>query len=278
MCHVAWRIRLGNDPLRWGWIRVYSSAMKKCVSMFVAAVCAIAPLVCAQETEESVTGLMPNQQDFLNLPEESRKNFIHHVGTASRMFQQKRIFESLAELEKASAIFEDSPEVFNLRGSCYVEMRAFEKALREFREASALSKDNPSIEFNIAEVLFVSKQWQESLEAFEKVLLKIPEQNTALSRLVEFKILLCLKKVGRKDDAVILAEKYDFMDDSPFYYYAQAALAYDDKRFAEAEQWLARAARVFRNPDILAPWQDTLVEFGYIKSFYGEDLAAEESE
>lgn len=250
--------------------------MTKFASLYVAIVCAFAPFLSAQDSEETVTGLMPNQQDFLNLPEENRKDFINRIGAASRLFQQKRIFEALEELEKASGIFEASPEVYNLRGSCYVEMRAFDKALREFAKASELVKDNPSIEFNIAEVLFVTRQWQQSLEAFEKVLVKIPEQNTSLARLVEFKILLCLKKVGRQDDAVILAEKFDFMDDSPFYYYAQAALAYDDKRLVEAEQWLARAARVFRNPDILAPWQDTLVEFGYIKSFYGEDLESQE--
>jgi Flp pilus assembly protein TadD len=84
----------------------------------------------------------------------------HRVGLGIRLFQQKRIFEALDALEKAGAIFEASPEVYNLRGSCYVEMRAFDKALREFGEASALSKDNPSIEFNIAEVLFVTRQWQ----------------------------------------------------------------------------------------------------------------------
>jgi hypothetical protein len=42
----------------------------------------------------------------------------------------------------------------------------------------------------------------------------------------------------------------------------------------KAEEWLAMASRVFENPDIISPWQDTLVEFGYIKSFYGEDTAA----
>ena len=31
------------------------------------------------------------------------------------------------------------------------------------------------------------------------------------------------------------------------------------------------AGRVFRDPNILAPWQDTLVEYGYIKSFYGDN-------
>lgn len=251
--------------------------MKKFVSLFGVAVLAFAQIICAQENKKTETGLMPNQQDFLNLPEESRKDFIKYISAATRMFQQKRIFEALDELEKAGSIFEDSPEVYNLRGSCYVEMRAFEKALVVFGKASELSKNNPSIGFNIAEVLFVMKEWQKALEAFEKVLLLIPEKNTPLGRLVEFKILLCLKKVGRKEDALILAEKYDFMDDSPFHYYAQAALAYDENHLSKAEEWLARAARIFRNQDIIAPWQDTLVEFGYIKSFYGEDVAAAEA-
>lgn len=220
--------------------------------------------------------LLPNQQAFLNLPEEKRKEFIKHLGEANRIFQQKRIFETLEELEKASAIFKDSPEIHNLRGSCYVEMRSFDKALAEFDKAASFSKNNPSIDFNIGEVYFVTKQWQKSLDVFEKVMKLLPPENLALGRLVEFKILLCKKKLGKQDEVTILAEKYDFLDDSPFYYYAKAALAYDEKNLIKAEEWLAMAGRIFRDPNVLAPWQDTLVEYGYIKSFYGEESATDE--
>ena len=226
--------------------------------------------------DPSKQALLPNQQAFLNLPEESRKEFVKHVGEANRIFQQKRIFETMEELDKASAIFKDSPEIHNLRGSCYVEMRAFDKAMAEFDKAAALSKDNPSILFNIGEIFFVTKEWQKCHDTMQKVLKLLPPENTALSRLTEFKILLCLKKLGKDDEALILAEKYDFLDDSPYYYYAQAALAYDQKDLVKAEEWLARANRIFRDPAILAPWQDTLVEYGYIKSFYGEDIQTEE--
>ena len=228
------------------------------------------------QSKPAPQALLPNQQAFLNLPEESRKEFVKHVGEASRIFQQKRIFETMEELDKASAIFKDSPEIHNLRGSCFVEMRSFDKALADFKKALTYTKDNPSIEFNIGEVNFVTKQWQKAYDIFERVLKLLPPSNTALSRLVEFKILLCLKKLGKDNDAVILAEKYDFLDDSPFYYYAQAALAYDKKDLVKAEEWLARANRIFRDPNVLAPWQDTLVEYGYIKSFYGEEAAPAE--
>lgn len=219
--------------------------------------------------------LMPNQKAFLNLPEENRKDFIKHVSEATRLFQQKRVFETLEELDKAEKIFAESPEIMNLRGSCFVEMRAFDKALDQFLKASELSKENPSIGFNIAEVYFVTKEWQKSVDLFEKILKDIPPANIALARLVEFKILLCKKKLGKKDEVIILAEKYDFLDDSPYYYYAKAALAYDDNDLIKAEEWLAIAGRIFQDPNVLAPWQDTLVEFGYIKSFYGDEAPVE---
>jgi tetratricopeptide (TPR) repeat protein len=217
--------------------------------------------------------LLPNQQAFLNLPEESRKEFIKHLAEANRIFQQKRVFETMEEVDKAAAIFKDSPEIYNLRGSCYVEMRSFDKALAEFNQALALSKDNPSIEFNIGEIYFVTKKWQKCCDLFEKVLKLMPPENLALGRLVEFKILLCKKKLGKNDEATILSEKYDFLDDSPYYYYAKAALAYDANDLVKAEEWLATAGRIFQDPNVIAPWQDTLVEYGYIKSFYGDDPA-----
>lgn len=231
----------------------------------------------AQETDNSEAPasqeLQPNQQEFLNLPEQKRIEFAKHFGEASRFFQQKRIFECLEAITEAEKIFPTSAELLNLRGSCYVEIRAFDKAMTSFEEALKITPKNTSIRFNVAEVLFVSKQWQKSHDIFQEILREIPESNMALSRLVEFKILLCKIKLGQDDEVTILAQKYDFQDDSPYHYYALAALAYEKEELLEAEAWLGRANRIFRDPNIIAPWQDTLVEFGYIKSFYGDDEA-----
>ncbi|MEP4809851.1 MAG: tetratricopeptide repeat protein [Luteolibacter sp.] len=234
---------------------------------------AVMPIQAQEDASKNsdVDSLLPAPKEFLNMPADDRKKFVEHFGEASRYFQQKRIFECLDELHEAEKIFSDSAELLNLRGSCYVEMRAFDKAMVAFRKALEFNPRNTSVKFNIAEVLFVTKQWQESHDLFEQILREVPEQNTSLTRLVEFKMLLCKKKLGRNDEALILAEKYDFLDDSPFYYYAKAAIAYDEDDLLEAEQWLARANRIFQDPNIISPWQDTLVEFGYIKSFYGDD-------
>lgn len=230
----------------------------------------------APPDRDAVEDLLPSQRAFLNLPVEERKEFAKHFGEAARFFQQKRIFETLESLHEAEKIFADSAELLNLRGSCYVEMRAFDKATAAFDKALEINPNNTSIRFNVAEVQFVTRQWKKALDTFTEILGEIPENNISLSRLVEFKMLLCKKKLGMSDDVIIMAEKYDFQDDSPYYYYAKAALAYEDGDLLQAEEWLARANRIFADPNIIAPWQDTLVEFGYIKSFYGDDSSPEE--
>jgi len=229
----------------------------------------------AKPTEAPKQELSPNQQAFLNLPEEQRKDFAKHLNEASRLFQSKRIFECLDELYKAEKVFADAPEIYNLRGSCFVEFRAFDKSTIEFQKALALSPGNPSVEFNMAEVLFVTarqtNKWQEASDAFEALSKKISTENIVLGRLVEFKLLLCKVKLGKKDEVAKLAEKYDYLDESPYYYFAQAAIAYEKGDLLKAEEWLAMSGRIFQSPEVLAPWQDTLVEFGYIKSFYGDE-------
>jgi len=219
--------------------------------------------------------MLPVERAFLNLPEERRVEFGRHINRAVELFQLKRLFETLDEIAKAEAIFDQSPDVLNLKGSCYVEMRTFDKALEAYQQADKLAPGNPSIQFNIAEVYFVTQQWEDAHPRFEEIVANTPDENIAFKRLAEFKLMLCKQRLGKAEEAAALADKYDFLDDSPYHYYAEAAKAYEAKDLVKAEEWIARAGRVFQNPQILAPWQDTMVEYGYIQSFYGEGSDSE---
>jgi Tfp pilus assembly protein PilF len=233
----------------------------------------------AEDGEAPKENLAPWMQDFSNLPVEKRQEFARHLQKAREYFAQKRIFETLEELNQADAVFPDSPDIANMKGACQVEFRAFDKAMEHFDEARKLAPDNPNVLFNIAEVLFVTKQWDKAAPALEQVLGMLDNENTdnlMMSRLVEFKVMLCKIKLGKLEEAREMAEKYDFLDDSPFPYYAEAAIAFHEEELMKAEAALARARRIFRNPAVLSPWQDTLMEFGYIKSFFGGDLEEEE--
>lgn len=235
-------------------------------------------LLQAQEANKPERELRPHEQVFLNLPQEKRDDFMKKLGDAQRLFTGKRIFEALEMVNKAQAIYPDSPDLLNLRGACEVEFRDFDKALHSFKEADAVHPGNPDIVFNVAEILFVKKDWDAAESAFSKALAlvgKDPEGSKfQLSRLVEFKLMLCKIKLGKQAEAASMAEKYDYLDDSPYPYYAEAAIHFSEGRELEAESAMARGGRIFQNPAILAPWQDTMIEFGYIKGFFGGDSDA----
>ena len=216
---------------------------------------------------------LPYQVEFSNLPEEKRKEYATKLAEAQRLHAEKRIFESLEKANEAKSIFENDPELVTLMGACQVEFRNLDKAMEYFKRADELAPGLPNVLFNIAELHFVTKNWEQAEAALQEVL-ELTAPNVArgdihLSRVVEFKLLLTKLKLGKKEEAAKLAAKYDFLDDSPFPYYAKAAIDFSEGRDIEAEASIARAARIFQNPQIIAPWQDTLVEFGYIKSFFG---------
>lgn len=232
----------------------------------------------AEETAPPKQQLAEWEQSFLNLPETRRTEFLRAIEKARELFGQKRVFETIDELHKARAIFNDSPDLENMFGACQVEFRAFDKAMDHFKRADSLAPDSPNILFNVAEIYFVTKKWTEAEQMFSRILALIGDDKVQLpmARIVEFKQLLCLIKLDRLDEAKALAGKYDIFDDSPFPYYAEAAIAFQEGREIDAELAVARGNRIFADPAVIAPWQDTLMEYGYIKSFYGGDISEEE--
>lgn len=221
---------------------------------------------------DKTPALSDAQKEFTNLPEQKRIDYLNHVSEANRLFSQKRIFEALDQTESARKIFDLNPDVLNMIASCYVEFRDFTKAREYYMKALALAPKSNVILFNIAELEFVTRNWQACLDKLKEVLPMVPEAGLQTRRIIELKMLLCHLALNQEQEAKALANKYDpLRDDTPYYYYAQACLRYREKDLIKAEEYLQMANRVFENPAYIAPWQDTLIEFGYIASFYGGD-------
>lgn len=252
----------------------------KAISILLCSLLSLAA-VSAQEEAKPKTEAPAYEQEFSNLPKEQREEFQKKLAEAQRLFAQKRVFESINKANEAAAIFKNSPELQILMGACQVEFRDFEKSMEHFKAADKLAPGQASTVFNMAELSFVTKDWAAAETSLEKVISMTGKStkpaDVQLSRLAEFKLLLCKLKLEKKDEAVKLSKKYDYLDDSPYPYYAEAAIAFSESRDVEAESAMARAARIFQSPEILAGWQDTMIEFGYIKGFFGGDLEKAES-
>jgi len=204
-------------------------------------------------------------KDFTNLPPDKRTEFAKTFEEASRLFQQKRIFEALEKIDSAERIFPDSAALLNLKGIALIEFRSFDKASAALTRALEITPEAPGVLFNLAEISFVTHDWKTAAERFEALLPKLAKGDLGLVRLMHYKILLSYLKLERIEEARQMANKYTYLDDSPYFYYAQASLAYHDGKPEEAQQWLARATRIFRTPALLSPWQDTLMEYNRSK-------------
>ena len=249
--------------------------MKKLISLFLIS----ASLLSAQEAQPEADKKAPEKKarqyqiDIQNLTAEKRKEYYTKLFKAQTLFNQKRIFETLAEIDEVQKIYAKDPASLNIEGACYVEFRNFEKARKSFKKALAAHPENRNVLFNLAEISFVTHQWQEAHDALSGLIGE--GLNPTMTDLIQFKILLCKIKLGAIDEAQALTDKTSFLDDSPLHYYANAAMEYSNDNAQKAEAWLARCSTIFTNSGVIAPWQDTLIEFGYIKSFYGGDLEVE---
>jgi tetratricopeptide (TPR) repeat protein len=254
--------------------------MKHCITTLIPAlaislVLSSPAIAQKKEEEKKPQPIVAVWQNFMNLPKEQREEYSKKLVKAQNLFSQKRIFDALEKVDELDKIFPNHPAALNIKGACYVEIRAFKKANAIFEEILKVSPGNTNVQFNLAEVDFVTKNWQSAHARFTKLIPLLPSNNKAMIRLCEFKLMLCQLKTDRVKEAIALKDKYDTWDDSPFYYYSRAAILYNEEDKEGADKMLSNARFVWRKNDALSAWQDTLIEFGYIRSFYGGDADEE---
>ncbi len=75
--------------------------------------------------------------------------------------------------------------------------------------------------------------------------------------------MLCHDALGHSDEFERLAAANQVAADSPLSYFAKAALDFSRSNPEGAEELLAAAAHKFSDPNSLAPWNDTLIEYGW---------------
>ena len=220
--------------------------------------------------------ISPREQ-FDALSPEQRQQFNNMLMQAQALFSQKRVLDTLQVVDELDKIFVGHPAALNIRAACYVEIRAFEKAYPIFEKILELTPESTNVQFNLAELDFVTRKWESAHKRFSDLISTLPANNKAMIRLCEFKLLLCKLKMGRVEEAAAMSEKYDSWDDTPYYYYARAALVFHQGDKQAAEKILLDARFVWGTA-ALSSWQDTLIEFGYVRSFYGGEYAEEDLE
>lgn len=195
--------------------------------------------------------------------ESSRGELSEAMEAAMKSFKEHDIAEALKALNQVRGLRRVDPEYLTLRGSCYVEQRDFETALRDFQKAAKKLPGNPAIQFNIAEVYFVTKRWDEAIKEFQLVKPSPGPNADTLQALIAFKLMLCEEGRGNANEFDRLAAANLKDADTLLGSYTKAAIEFRDGKKDDAKATLAGAARKFPKPANRAPWHDTMIEFGY---------------
>lgn len=184
------------------------------------------------------------------------------LAEAQNLQGRHRYFDALAKLDEAEKLDPKDPNIPNVRGAIFLvpALRRFDEAKVEFEKALALDKGALAPRFNLAELVFVAQKFPEAESGFAAILKDYPKLPLQVRHLVTFKLFASKAKQDKLAEAeALLKEHFTFMDDSPAYYYAKAALAFQRKNEAEAQDWLTKASVIFK-PAETAAYVDSLME------------------
>lgn len=206
-------------------------------------------------------------REVRKLDRENKRQLDEHVASANCSFQTKKIPAALEEIGKVLAIDPHHAPALNLRGSCHVELRDFKQALEDFIKAAEKAPHNASVQFNKAEVLFVTKKWDEAFAAFVRAKECLGPESQTICELIDFKLMLCEAGRGNREEFLRLAEINQKKPDSALAVYTSVALRFFSSEKEAAQEALNAASHSIPDASTRAPWIDSLTEFGYMTSF-----------
>jgi predicted Zn-dependent protease len=208
--------------------------------------CAVAAIATAQSSS-------PEAQKYAALMDQVRE-----------LYGKRQYTDALKRLDEAESLRQDNAKVNNVRGSIYTIMRDYAKARASFEASRKLKPDAYETRFNLAELDFVSGQYDAAEAAFRNLLLDYPKLQPGPQQFVQFKIVISQLKQNMTTEAEAAVKTFAFPDNSPAHYGTQAAFALQKKDTATALHLLNKAAGIFKTGEMI-PYVDALMEAKWIR-------------
>lgn len=197
-----------------------------------------------------------------NLPRAQREEYISHFAQAKAALAQGNWVDCDAELTSCEFIFNENPNIHNLRVVCYIEQKRFEAAEEEMEKAVALLPDDPTTLVNLASLHMAKKDYRVCITKISDVL-EDPRHNTNISQEVRdiliFRIFLCHLMLGEIAQAEEWVRELSPISDTPLFYYSRAALCLYMRDAPGAQRDLKSAANIFASGGLLVPYQRALL-------------------
>jgi tetratricopeptide (TPR) repeat protein len=215
--------------------------------------------------EADTPGQFEIPDSIKNLTAEQREKLQKLLNEASAYIGGIRIQEAFEKIIEAENITPDLFQLHNLKGAAYTKIRDFEKARVCFARALELNPNAFMTKFNITELDFVEHKFADAEKNFQKLLDEAPNMNIGTRRLIEFKILITLLSQDKDEEAQAVQDTFNYLEDTPAYYFGNAAFAFDAEDEDEARGWIRSAERIYTQQQV-SVYVDSFIEMGWIEN------------
>ena len=176
---------------------------------------------------------------------------------AFQLMGQKQFDGALAKVNAALQIDPRSLEAYRLRGNIYASQKKWDLAMKDYLTGVQLDPTNLSIKFNVAELNFMQKRYEEARPGFLAL-----QHDADMGDLSAYKVFLCDLFGGHPDVAAKELDAFNQVGSNPSYYFANAAWALHEEKDDDARGWLASAAHIYP-PGKFKIYSASLLELGY---------------
>ena len=193
---------------------------------------------------------------------------------AFREFDTNNFPQALKEIDALDARQPDLAASQNLRGVILMRQGIYDKAEAALLEAARIDPKFWNARFNLAEIPFLQKNWEEARNRFQKLLSSSQSDLASeATQLVQYKILLTYLLEGKENMVDSILAKLELSSDTPAVQYVKAAVALQHKNDKEAKDWMAVAEKNF-SPQLNKLFVESFYEVGWLERPGGEGRAS----
>ena len=165
---------------------------------------------------------------------------------------------ALNSLSQALKLNPNSTGAYVLRASIYCQKKQWPQAEADFQAAARIAPTNTVLKFNLVEVHFMQKQYDQARPGFVAL-----ERDPDMGDFALYKVFLCDLFGGHMDVAKKELDVFNDTMGNPSYYFANAAWSLAHNHVEDARSWLLSASRIYP-PRKNMYYSQSLRDLGYL--------------
>jgi len=192
------------------------------------------------------------------MAKEAGEAYLRALQAAGEAYAQRDFTKALEKTDLADQIHPGIPDTWGMRGAIYAEEHDYGKAQEAFEKAAKANPGDFWSAYNLAQLIFMEKQYKEAASAFDKLMVYRGHED-----LVEYKIVFADVLAGDDAAAKPVLDSMKFPCDTPAYYFAHAVWGFAHKDVKDGSYYTRAGLKVF-GLEKCVPFYDALVGMGWV--------------